>query len=146
MNNGAAVFPHAARFNHSCNPNANFTWNATIQKETVHTIHDVKAGDELTFSYCDMTKEKTLRAWELKHYGFVCDCRACTEDEDDPDTFAHQSAERRFRIVELDRATKYLRGPRLQEGAKQPGFIKQLLSLAGLHKEEGDYSVRLAHM
>jgi len=96
MNNGAAVFPHAARFNHSCNPNANFTWNAAIGKETVHVINDVMAGDEITFSYCDMAKEKTLRAWELKHYGFVCDCRACSEDEDDLETFAHQSAERRY--------------------------------------------------
>ena len=52
----------------------------------------------------------------------------------------------RFRIAELDRATRYLRGSRLQEGAKQPEFVKQLLELAGLHKEEGDYSVRLAHM
>jgi len=52
----------------------------------------------------------------------------------------------RFRIAELDRATRYLRGPHLQQGAKQPGFVTQLLELAGLHKEEGDYSVRLAHM
>jgi len=29
MGKGAAVFPHASRFNHSCNPNACFSWNVS---------------------------------------------------------------------------------------------------------------------
>ncbi|KAF2686976.1 SET domain-containing protein [Lentithecium fluviatile CBS 122367] len=146
MGLSAAVFPHASRINHSCNPNCNFTWNALLALETVHAIADIPAGAELTFSYCDMTKEKTLRAWELKHYGFSCDCRACAGDGGDPESFAHQSAERRFRIHELDRATKVLRGARLGEGARTPGFVNQLLELAQLHREEGDYSIRLARI
>lgn len=121
--------------------------NPAIQKETIHIINDVKAGEEITLSYCDMMHSKAARAWELKHYGFVCDCRACTEDEDDQDSFAYKSAQRRFRIAELDGATRSLRGPGgLEQGAQQAGFVRQLLELASLHIQEGDYSVRLASM
>ncbi|KAF1967831.1 SET domain-containing protein [Bimuria novae-zelandiae CBS 107.79] len=141
---GCAIFPHASRFNHSCSPNASFNWNSNIQQETIHIIHDVKKGDEITLSYCDMTHEKTLRAWELKHYGFTCDCLVCTSEEDDPEGFARQSIARRYRIKELDHMTSYLRGPNLELGVKEPEFVKQLLELAVLHMEIGDYSMRLA--
>jgi hypothetical protein len=138
MNNGAAVFPHAARFNHSCNPNACFTWNATIGKETIHAMSDIQPGEEITLSYCDMM--------HVKHYGFVCDCRACAEDEDNESTFAHQSGVRRYRLQELKRETQLLRGARLEQGAMQEGFVKKLLEMAALHQQEGDFTARLAHL
>lgn len=146
MDQGAAIFPHAARFNHNCNPNACFTWNSAIGKETIHAMSDISAGDEITLSYCNMIHDKKLRYWELKHYGFVCDCRACAEDEDDESTFAYQSATRRYRLQELDRETKYLRGSRLETGAYQAGFVKKLLEMAALHQQEGDHTARLANV
>lgn len=146
MKKGAAVFPHAARFNHACNPNACFTWNAGIGKETIHIMNDTKAGDEITLSYCDMLHDKTLRSWELKHYGFSCDCPACTGDEADTETFAYQSAERRFRLQDLENETRLLRGPHLGEGAKVPDFVTKLIKIAALHQQEGDFSARLANV
>ncbi|KAF1836269.1 SET domain-containing protein [Decorospora gaudefroyi] len=143
MKDGAAVFPQAARFNHCCNPNACFTWNDKIGKETIHIMNHVVAGDEITISYCDMIHDKPSRTYELKHYGFVCDCRACA-DESDETTFAHESAERRFKLLELDRETKFLRGSRLNEGAKQENFASKLLQMAVLHQREGDFTPRLA--
>jgi hypothetical protein len=144
MGRGAAVFPNAARFNHSCNPNACFTWNPAIGKETIHIMNDVKEGEEITLSYCDMLHDKPLRAYELKHYGFVCDCRACAEDENDEGTFAYQSALRRFRLQELERETRFLRGKDLEQGVAQEGFAKKLVEMAGLHVAEGDWTERLA--
>ena len=94
------MFPHAARFNHSCNPNACFSWNSAIGKETIHSMRDIKAGEEITISYVDMEHDKRLRAWELRHYGFVCDCAACG-DEDDESTLALKCAENRLQIHEL---------------------------------------------
>lgn len=146
MEKGAAVFPHASRFNHSCNPNACFTWNSAIGKETIHIMNDVLGGEQITLSYCDMVHDRKLRSWELKHYGFVCDCRACAEDEDDETTFAHQSAARRFRLQELERETGLLRGSRLQEGIDTPNFAGKLLELAALHQQEGDFTARLARV
>ena len=146
MGTGAGIFLNAARFNHSCHPNANFNWNANIERETIHIIHDVKKDDEILLSYCDMTHEKTLRAWELKHYGFVCDCEVCAQDEGDPEGLASQSVDRRYRIKELEQITSYLRGPNLELGVREPDFVHQLLELALLHLEIGDYSMRLANM
>lgn len=37
-------------------------------------------------------------------------------------------------------------GKRLDEGAKQRGFVKKLLEMAALHLEEGDYTARLANV
>lgn len=143
---GAGIFPTAARFNHSCTPNASFNWNENVQRETIHIIHDVKAGGEITLSYCDLTHEKTLRSWELKHYGFSCDCPACLSEEDDTDGFAREGVEKRYRLKELEQTTSYLRGANLELGVREPEFVKQLLELAVLHLEIGDYSMRLARM
>lgn len=110
MGKGAAIFPHAARFNHGCNPNACFTWNEGVGKETIHAMRDIKEGEEITISYCDMMHDTPLRAWELKHYGFVCDCPACSGDENDEGSFAYKSAERRYKLQELERETRFLRG------------------------------------
>jgi len=145
MSRGAAVFPYAARFNHSCNPNACFSWNANIGKETIHIMNDVAKDDEITLSYCDMIHDKVLRSYELKHYGFVCDCPACGRDEDES-SFAYQSAERRYRLQELEMATRFLRGANLAEGAKQDDFVQKLLEMAALHTLEGDFTARLAAM
>jgi hypothetical protein len=82
MGSGAAVFPNAARFNHSCVPNACFTWNEGIERETIHTMRDVKKGEEITLCYVNMEHGKVLRAYELKHYGFVCGCEACGDADD----------------------------------------------------------------
>jgi hypothetical protein len=144
MNQGAAVFPHATRFNHSCNPNACFSWNASIGKETIHMMNPVAKDEEITLSYCDMIHDKSLRAYELKHYGFVCDCPACGDDEEDEKSFGYQSAERRFRLQELERETRFFRGANLDEGSKREDFVGKLVGLAALHKAEGDYSARLA--
>lgn len=109
-------------------------------------MHDIAAGEEITISYCDMSHDKTLRSWELKHYGFDCDCRACVEDEDDESTFAYQSAGRRFRLQELDRETRYLRGPNLEAAASTQGFIEKLIRLAALYQQEGNLTVGLAYV
>lgn len=82
MGPGAAVFLHTSRFNHACVPNACFAWNEAIGKETVHTMRDVAAGEEIVISYVDMEHDKRLRAWELRHYGFVCGCEVCGDEED----------------------------------------------------------------
>lgn len=144
MGAGAAVFAYSSRFNHCCNPNASFSWNAAIGKETIHIIQDVAEGEEITLSYCDMTHDKKLRSWSLKHYNFVCDCPACGDESVAENTFARESAARRFRLSELDQETDKFRGKNLHDGLQQENFIAKLLEMAALHQAEGDYTVRLA--
>jgi hypothetical protein len=144
MDNGAAIFPNAARFNHRCNPNACFTWNPLIGRETIHSIRNIAADEEITLSYCDMNHDKATRRWELKHYGFECNCAACVNDND-PDSFAALSAQRRIRLMELDKEFQRTRWRYLEVGAKEPGFVEKLLEYAKLLNEEGDYTIKLAN-
>jgi len=109
-------------------------------------MNPIAAGEEITLSYCDMIHDKSLRAYELKHYGFTCDCPACSDDEEDETAFGYQSAEQRFRLQELERETRFFRGANLEKGAQRDDFVKKLLQLAALHKAEGDYTARLANV
>ncbi|PVH93834.1 SET domain-containing protein, partial [Periconia macrospinosa] len=134
-NDGAAVFPKAARFNHSCVPNATFSWHPTLQKEVVHAIQDIPKGEEITLTYCGMTGDITLRTWLLEHYGFKCQCSACGSEA---------SRDRRFRIDELLQSTRPYRGYNLEAGNQQ--VTKQMLQLVVLCKEEGEYSIRVSQL
>jgi hypothetical protein len=92
---GAAVFQIAARFNHSCVPNAHFAWCEKLGVETIFAVSDIGVDEEITLSYCDPTYDPSMRKWELKHYGFECDCKACV-DMDIDGSFASKSRERRW--------------------------------------------------
>jgi len=77
-NDGSATFILISRINHSCIPNASFSYNASLNMETVHAFKNIKKGEEITISYIlpYATKEErnaTLRA----RYGFSCKCEAC---------------------------------------------------------------------
>ncbi|KAL1618506.1 hypothetical protein SLS54_007234 [Diplodia seriata] len=76
------IAPRAARFNHSCVPNAMFAWNDAVSAITVQTIKDVEEGEEVTVAYTDTTRAGRKRRESLKKlYGFDCDCSACSGDE-----------------------------------------------------------------
>ncbi|KAL1649267.1 hypothetical protein SLS58_001842 [Diplodia intermedia] len=76
------IAPRAARFNHSCVPNAMFAWNDAVSAITVQTIKDVEEGEEVTVAYSDTTRAGRKRRESLKRlYGFNCDCSACSGDE-----------------------------------------------------------------
>lgn len=162
---GAAVFPNAARFNHSCVPNACFAWNEAIGRETVHVMRDVGVGEEVVISYVDAEHGKRLRAWELRHYGFVCGCAACGDEDDvsalfhcldvlevywdelmglQVQSYAHKSEQRRFQLMELNREMRLLRGARLGDGARHMGFAEKMLQMAVLLQNEGIWDARLA--
>lgn len=98
---GAAIFEIAARFNHSCIPNAFFSWNTIKHEERIYSSRAIEAGEEITLSYVDLFYEPSQRKWELQHYGFVCGCPACV-DLDDAESFGAKSRERRFRLAELE--------------------------------------------
>ncbi|KAL1798116.1 hypothetical protein ACET3X_002153 [Alternaria dauci] len=82
MGDGAAVFVHASRFNHSCNPNACFSFNHSTGKENIHVMNPVPAGAEITLSYVDMMHDKGLRAYELRHYGYLDIALVCEMEGD----------------------------------------------------------------
>lgn len=82
---GAGVFSTFSRINHSCVPNAFSNWNADIGRQTVQAARDIKAGEQIFFSY--LGREGTFRKREdravtlEKCWGFVCSCSDCGQSQ-----------------------------------------------------------------
>lgn len=76
---GQGLFPLRSRINHSCGPNAFTSYNPTIERLTVHASRDIRVGDEVLTEYTNGTFLKRVdRQAMMRHWGFVCHCRACT--------------------------------------------------------------------
>ena len=76
---GRDVFWIASRFNHSCVPNIHNAYNATIDRETFHTIRDIEAGEELHVSYISGIHGRRERQAQLEKRGSACTCLACED-------------------------------------------------------------------
>ncbi|KAI5862087.1 hypothetical protein GGS23DRAFT_104379 [Durotheca rogersii] len=74
------LFLQASRLNHSCQPNAQHTWNASLGCLTVHALNDIEAGDEITISYFSgVSMERTKRQRHLRDgFCFSCTCKLCS--------------------------------------------------------------------
>ena len=85
----SGIFCHAAHFNHSCVPNAFWTWNEQAGMDgkgrlTVHAIRDIAIGKEIFFNYriLDSFNSRADRVASIeKDYGFVCSCPACDTEK-----------------------------------------------------------------
>ncbi|CAO2650911.1 Nn.00g092080.m01.CDS01 [Neocucurbitaria sp. VM-36] len=120
-----SICPLAARFNHSCIPNASFAWNSRLSQITVHAIVPIPANTQIKISYERPYQTRDARRQKLSAYGFVCSCPACDDNTE-------ASEIRRARMVVLDR--------RIRVGRKQlwrSPMPKAELELVRLLKEEG---------
>ncbi|KAK0103108.1 hypothetical protein ONS95_000716 [Cadophora gregata] len=68
-----AVFPTFSIINHSCLPNASYSWNGNIMKGTLHAIRKILAGDEITIAYGDHGRGSEGQ--------FSCLCPLCTKSD-----------------------------------------------------------------
>jgi hypothetical protein len=107
-----ALFYLGSYFNHSCYPNVCFTYNDAIQKETFHTLRDIKQGEELTISYIPIAKlDLTRRQFQLKEWGFDCQCISC-----DQTTLTRREREKiHAQIFKLTKQFRELSSSKLQE-------------------------------
>jgi hypothetical protein len=74
---GPAVYKSASRFNHSCTPNCNQSPSDVTGEMGIHTVRDIKAGEELTVYYVDPEQPQEARQRRLDDYEFLCKCSAC---------------------------------------------------------------------
>lgn len=72
------IFLTASRINHSCAPNAQHTWNATLSQETIHAIHDIAKGDEITICYSEGADCQSRQSRLQESFGFSCSCSLCS--------------------------------------------------------------------
>ncbi|KAF2261323.1 SET domain-containing protein [Lojkania enalia] len=95
-NTGAdlGLFPKIARINHSCRPNAGYSWNAAIGKRVVYASRKIGEGEEITVSYIPLLLSVSERQKRLDPYGFKCGCDACAAEES-----ARKAGDRRRRDI-----------------------------------------------
>ncbi|EEH49620.1 uncharacterized protein PADG_05699 [Paracoccidioides brasiliensis Pb18] len=73
-----AIFPQAARINHSCQPNTQNTWNRNLGKLTIQAFKDIDKGEEITIAYVDCTELYDTRQECFENaFGFRCRCEVC---------------------------------------------------------------------
>ena len=80
---GVGVYPSAAGFNHSCEPNAaqRFDRHACV---VVETTREVSRGEELTIPYVDERLDAAARNERLwKNFAFECNCARCARERRD---------------------------------------------------------------
>merc|ERR1719158_660767 len=78
-----ALYPTIPRINHSCVPNAVWSWvdGHSLLKE-VRAIRNISTGEEITANYID-SYEATFASCEdrqtrLQYWNFVCSCEVCS--------------------------------------------------------------------
>jgi hypothetical protein len=75
------IFVQASRFNHSCSPNARYSWNREIKRFTIYALCDIASGDEILVSYLQSRNvygsTRAARQARLARYGFTCTCVTC---------------------------------------------------------------------
>ncbi|KAM0275097.1 hypothetical protein ACHAQH_007577 [Verticillium albo-atrum] len=88
----AGIFPEALKFNHSCLPNTNITWNEKIKRMTISALRDIPEGEEITIvgsadsNMCSPRAEiydggDERRAFVRTRLGIDCACDLCSLPE-----------------------------------------------------------------
>lgn len=87
---GFGIYTGASMINHSCRPNAVQTFHFSSSEGSapdmpmlqITTCQQVRAGEEITISYCDVSAPTHYRRRELSNgYKFECDCFWCKDVE-----------------------------------------------------------------
>eukprot|EP00933_Yihiella_yeosuensis_P043040 TRINITY_DN37750_c0_g1_i1.p1 TRINITY_DN37750_c0_g1~~TRINITY_DN37750_c0_g1_i1.p1 ORF type:complete len:373 (+),score=51.18 TRINITY_DN37750_c0_g1_i1:102-1220(+) len=112
------ICPNVARFNHSCKPNCDKSWDENAGMMRVFVCRDVKAGEELCFPYIDISQPRCERQATLQErYGFTCSCEACSSPDSKSDL-------RRAKITELDAKVFQVGGSNPKQGV---ALVRELL-------------------
>lgn len=74
----SAICLEASRFNHSCKPNATWMWREDLFQMTIHTIKEIKEGEEITICYIENCGPYPKRQQTLTSFGFTCTCELCS--------------------------------------------------------------------
>ncbi|KAM0451340.1 hypothetical protein ACHAO4_006015 [Trichoderma viride] len=90
------LFLDASRINHSCRPNTHKSWNANLQRLTVHAVRDIERGEEITVSYLGEVMGYIERQMILKErFRFDCGCDRCSTTQ-----FQRLKSDSRIRTIQ----------------------------------------------
>ncbi len=131
----SGLFATASRMNHSCVPNVHHCWNESLNHQTVHTVRDIKAGEEIFTAYIRLCRGRQARQNELSRFGFACNCPACDLSTD----FGEASMGRREWIFFLEFNLAMYRNRHTASSliSDDQYALRAMLEIVGLLKEEG---------
>ncbi|KAI0035261.1 hypothetical protein K488DRAFT_83223 [Vararia minispora EC-137] len=69
----------SSRVNHSCCPNSRVLIHEPSFSLGLRALRTIRAGEEITVSYCDILAPCETRQRALARYGFRCTCAACSD-------------------------------------------------------------------
>jgi hypothetical protein len=85
----SGLFPLACRTNHSCSPNATFSFNPAMLSLQIRTLSAVDAGEEITISYFPsqalLLPRHVRRANIIRSRNFICHCALCALPDEQSD-------------------------------------------------------------
>jgi hypothetical protein len=119
-----SILLKAAKFNHSCVPNATLAWNPRLSCVTIHAVVPIPVDCQIYLCYVRPYQTRSSRSSKLSAYGFVCSCASCGSGT--------ASEIRRARMVVLDAR---IRVARRQKWRSQ--VPREALELTRLLKAEG---------
>ena len=129
----------ASRFNHSCSPNARFTFNSNTGELRIYALGTIPHGEEIFVGYIDEDllgkplygSPRQLRQTTLRnHLHFTCECSACSLSEAEAKT----SDARRNRVYEITQSFKKLGLMGLTQGVQ---ILNDIVEAIHLLQEEG---------
>ena len=137
MSDSGGICFRGARFNHSCSPNARFTFNSRTGKLRIYALGTIRRGEEIFVGYVDYgligrrlyASPRQMRQAVLRtRYHFTCACSVCSL----PEAESKISDTRRQKINELWETIRSS-DPRTQ-GVQNLNIIVQAMRL---RQEEG---------
>ena len=94
----AGVFLEASRFNHSCSPNAKYSFNSNTGEIRFYALGTIPRGEEIFVPYLSLLQSRQSRQDNLRRrYHFTCACSICSL----PEAESKKSDARRQRLVKL---------------------------------------------
>jgi len=116
------IFLELSRFNHSCAPNCEQSWDEDAQEIHVYASTAIRAGEEMYTYFVDPRMSRRDRLQQLSRiYRFTCSCASCTGSGGDP---------QRTGLLKLGRQIRLL-------AARDPARGVELVSqLLGVYQQE----------
>ncbi|KAJ3515322.1 hypothetical protein NLJ89_g1833 [Agrocybe chaxingu] len=113
-----AVCELGSRVNHSCLPNVAFWFKRSSFSMQITAIKDIKAGEELFSSYCDLLQSAAGRKAALAIYRFECKCAFCLHATPITDQLRGEFAVRVRRLTK--QCEGWIRAPRVDATILDP--------------------------
>ncbi|KAK4701775.1 cytochrome c oxidase subunit 5b, partial [Phenoliferia sp. Uapishka_3] len=80
---GVGIFPILSRVAHSCTPNSNFHWEATLGRMILNAIRPIAATERLSITLVDpFLPSIDRKAFLRQRFGYECECAACRQDSE----------------------------------------------------------------